>query len=171
MEIRQIIFVRTQNKDYLIGVNELEVTTKKDRRIKMKKNFTVILGAAMLFAMLMLSGCEVSTANMSSLKTASDKEGKSATSTFKPGDTFYGVATISNNPGDVKVKMYLSDPKGTAIKSTEITVDVKGDGNAILSMPVNEGMPAGEYKVTAEMLNSSGEKKDSKTANFTLAGE
>lgn len=137
----------------------------------MKKKLIFSLGATVLFAMLMLSGCNVSTANMSGLKTATDREGKSEASKFKPGDTFYGVATISNNPGDVKVKMYLSDPKGTAIKSTEITADVKGDGNAILSMPVNEGMPAGEYKVTAEMINEAGEKKDSKTANFSLTGE
>jgi hypothetical protein len=143
----------------------------KDRRKKMKKKLIFGLGATVLFAMLMLSGCEVSTANMSGLKTATDKEGKSATSTFKPGDTFYGIATIANNPGTVKVKTYWTDPKGSVIKSTESTTEVQGDGNATFSIPINEAMPPGEYKITAEMLNSSGEKKDSKTANFTLAGE
>lgn len=137
----------------------------------MKKKLIFSLGATILVAMFILSGCNVSTANMSSLKTATDREGKSETSKFKPGDTFYGIAAISNNPGDVKVKMYLTDPKGTAIKSTEVTVDVKGDGSGILNFPVTEAMPPGEYKITAEMINDSGEKKDSKTANFTLTGE
>lgn len=144
---------------------------KKDRRIKMKKNFTVILGAAMLFALFMLSACSFSTANMSSLKTATDKEGKSETSKFKPGDTFYGIATISNNPGTVKVKTYWTDPKGSAIKSTESTTEVQGDGKATFSIPINEAMPPGEYKITAEMMNEDGEKKDSKTVSFTIAEE
>lgn len=137
----------------------------------MKKKFILGLSATMLFAMFMLSGCNVSTANMSGLKTATDKEGKSATSKFKPGDTFYGIATISNNPGTVKVKTYWTDPKGSVIKSTEGTTEVQGDGNATFSIPINESMPSGEYKITAEMLNESGEKKDSKTASFTLTGE
>ena len=137
----------------------------------MKKKLIFSLGATVLFAMFILSGCNVSTANMSGLKTATDREGKSETSKFKPGDTFYGVAAISNNPGTVKVKMYFTDPKGSVIKSTEITTEVNGDGNAILSVPINEAMPTGDYKITAEMINEAGEKKDSKTANFTLTGE
>lgn len=137
----------------------------------MKKKIIFSLGATVLFAMLMLSGCEVSTANMSGLKTATDREGKSETTKFKPGDTFYGIATISNNPGTVKVKFYWTDPKGSPIKQTEMTVDANGSGNVNMNIPINDAMPPGEYKITAEMLNSSGEKKDSKTANFTIAEE
>ena len=137
----------------------------------MKKKFIFSLSATVLVAMFMLSGCNVSTANMSGLKTATDKEGKSETSKFKPGDTFYGIAAISNNPGTVKVKTYWTDPKGSVIKSTESTTEVQGDGKATFSIPINEAMPPGEYKITAEMINEAGESKDSKTANFTLAEE
>ncbi len=132
----------------------------------MKKKLIFSLGATVLFAMLILSGCEVSTANLSSLKTATDKEGKSATSKFKAEDTFYGIATVSNNPGTVKVKMYLSDASGP-IKATEVTTEIKGDGNAVFNMPASQANP-GEHKITAEMLNEAGEKKDTKTASFSF---
>lgn len=131
----------------------------------MKKKIIFSLGATVLFAMFILSGCNVSTANLSGLKTATDKEGKSATTKFKAEDTFYGIATISNNPGTVKVKMYLTDPQGN--KQMERTVEVQGDGSAFLTMPASEGSP-GEHKFNAEMLNEAGEKKDSKTISFSF---
>mgnify|MGYP002781475731 CR=1 FL=1 len=137
----------------------------------MKRKIIFSLSLTILLAIFALSGCNVSTANMSSLKTATDKEGKSETSKFKPGDTFYGIATISNNPGTVKVKTYWTDPKGSVIKATESTTEVQGDGKATFSIPINEAMPPGEYKITAEMMNEDGEKKDSKTANFSLIEE
>jgi uncharacterized protein YigE (DUF2233 family) len=137
----------------------------------MKRKVIFSLSLTILLAIFALSGCNVSTANMSSLKTATDREGKSETSKFKAGDTFYGIAAISNNPGTVKVKFYWTDPKGSPIKSTEITVDANGSGNVNMNIPINEAMPAGEYKVTAEMINEDGEKKDSKTANFSIVEE
>jgi uncharacterized protein YigE (DUF2233 family) len=134
----------------------------------MKKKIFNGLGLTVVFAMFMLSACSFSTANLSGLKTATDREGKSETTKFKAGDTFYGIATVANNPGNVKVKFYWTDPKGSPIKSTEITVAADGSGNVNMNIPINEAMPAGEYKVTAEMMNEDGEKKDSKTATFSI---
>lgn len=136
----------------------------------MKKKFIFSLSVTIVFAMFMLSACSFSTANLSGLKTATDREGKSETTKFKAGDTFYGIASVSNNPGTVKVKLYLTDPKGTVIKQTETMADVEGDGTAIFSMPVTEAMPPGDYKITSEMMNDGSEKKDSKTAGFSLGG-
>lgn len=133
----------------------------------MKKKLIFSLSATVLVAMFILSGCNVSTANLSGLKTATDKEGKSVTSKFKAEDTFYGIATISNNPGTVKVKMYLSDASGSPIKQTEMTTEVQGDGNAVFNMPASQANP-GEHKITAEMMNEAGEKKDTKTASFSF---
>jgi uncharacterized protein YfaS (alpha-2-macroglobulin family) len=121
--------------------------------------------ALVVFAAL---GCNVSTANLSSLKVSKDKEATSETSSFKGGDTIYGKAMVSNNPGKVKVKLYLSDPKGATMPGSEVTLDIDGDGSANYSLPTTEAMPAGSYKLTADMINDAGEKKDSKSATFNI---
>lgn len=113
-------------------------------------------------------GCNVSTANLSSLKISKDKEGATETSSFKPGDTVHGKAVVSNNPGKVKVKLALTDPKGAALSGSEVTLDIDGDGAANYSLPTPEAMPTGSYKLTADMINDAGEKKDSKSASFNI---
>lgn len=122
--------------------------------------------AVVIFVM---QGCSFSTANLSSLKTSKDKDGKEETTNFKAGDTIYAKAVISNNPGKVKVKFSLADPKGQAMSSSDVSVDIDGDGNASYTLPTTAALPAGSYKLTADMLNDSGEKKDSKSATLTIA--
>lgn len=118
--------------------------------------------------------CSMSTANLSSLKTSKDKDGKSETASFAPGDTLYGKAAVANNPGKVKVKLYLTAEnvkelkQGETLKGSEVTLDIDGDGSANYSVPVSEGFPAGTYKLNADMMNDSGEKKDSKSVNVTI---
>lgn len=129
--------------------------------------FSVIL-------LLMAQACSFSTANMSSLKTSKDKEGKSDASSFTTGDTLYGNAQIANNPGKVKVKFWLTAEdvkgltKGETLKGSEVTVEIPGDGVAKFSVPVSAALPAGTFKLNADMLNENGEKKDSKSANVTI---
>jgi hypothetical protein len=125
----------------------------------------VLIGSLALFLML---ACNASTANMSSLKTSTDKEGKSEATKFKIGDTIYGAATISNNPGKVKVKLYLVDPKGETLKGTDVSVDIDGDGIARYNLALPDGIPAGSYKLNADMLNDASEKKDSKSVGVTI---
>jgi hypothetical protein len=111
---------------------------------------------------------------MSGLKTSTDKDGKSESSSFKTGDTIYARATIANNPGKVKVKFTLMPEdvkgmtKGESIKNAETSVDLDGDGVATFSLPINPAIPGGTYKINADMINDAGEKKDSKSANFTV---
>jgi hypothetical protein len=137
----------------------------------MKKQSIFNSVAVTAIALFLLLACNASTANMSSLKTSTDKEGKSETTKFKIGDTMYGAATISNNPGKVKVKLYLADPKGETISGTEVSVDLDGDGVAKYNLTLPEGIASGTYKLNADMLNDAGEKKDSKSADVTIEGE
>jgi len=142
------------------------------------KNFRISAVASLfvLFIFLM-QGCSFSTANMSSFKTAKDKEGKSETTSFKTGDTIYGLATISSNPGKVKVNFSLIPEaaegltKGESIKGAEVSVSLDGDGVATFSLPVSAALPSGTYKLNADMVNEAGEKKDSKSANITVAND
>jgi uncharacterized protein YxeA len=134
----------------------------------MKKTNVISTAVIIAIGIFLMMACNMSTANMSSLKTSTDKEGKSETSKFKDGDTLYGTAAISNNPGKVKVKFYLVDSKGGTLKGSEVSVEVPGDGVANYNVPVSEGFPAGTYKLNAEMMNEEGEKKDSKSVNVTI---
>jgi hypothetical protein len=128
-------------------------------------NFSAVLAVA-LFVLL---GCNAGTANMSSFKTSTDKEGKTETTTFKDGDTLYANAIVSNNPGKVKVKLSLVDSKGATVPGSEVSIDLDGSGTANYHVAVSEALPAGSYKVNADMINEAGEKKDSKSVNVTIA--
>lgn len=119
--------------------------------------------------------CSATTANISSIKLAKDKEGKNVASDFKAGDVIYGLAQISNNGGKVKVKFRLvaDDVKGMTagetVKGTEITVDMEGDGIASYTLTTPQAMLSGNYKVIAEMLYND-EKKDEKSIGLKVAG-
>ena len=127
-------------------------------------------GALVLaIAVFMALGCSMSTANLSSLKVGKDKAVTSEAASFKPGDTIYGVATVANNPGKVKVNLYLVDSKGTTLPGSEVPLTIDGDGTANYSLPLPESFAPGSYKLNADMMNESGEKKDSKSAAITIA--
>ena len=137
-----------------------------------------MLSGAGLFALavFLIQGCNVSTANISSFKTYSDKEGKVETKSFKAGETVYAKATISNNPGKVKVKYSMIPEadfddmkKGESIKELETSYDMNGDGVATYTFAPTAAFPGGTFKINADMLNEAGEKKDSKTATVTFA--
>lgn len=118
--------------------------------------------------------CSFSTANLGDLKTSTDKEGKSGTSSFKSGDTLYGNVPVQNNPGKVKVKFSLVAEdvkelkKGDVLKGSDVSLDIEGDKMASYNVPVSAGFPGGKYKLNAEMINEQGEKKDSKTVDVTV---
>jgi hypothetical protein len=114
----------------------------------------------------------VSTANLSSLKMTTDKAGTQETTTFKTGETFYAKAEVSN-AGKVAVKFYLvaddapGKKKGDLIPGSEVKVDLPSSGTASFNATFPASM-AGKYTIIADMLNESGEKKDSKSVNFTM---
>jgi hypothetical protein len=130
--------------------------------------------AIIAFAFVALQACNMSTANLSSLKTYTDKDGKAESSAFKTGDVLNGRAQVSNNPGKVKVKFTLvaddvkGMTKGEMLKGSDVTVDIENDGIATYTVPVSAGFLAGSYTLNADMVNSEGAKKDSKTAKVTV---
>ena len=134
----------------------------------MKKSNMFSIASVFVLLVFLALGCNMSTANMSSLKTSTDEAGKSEAAKFKDGDTLYARAQIANNPGKVKVKFSLVTDKGETFKGSEFTVDIDGDGVASYHVTVSEGLPSGNYKVNADMLNDAGEKKDSKSASVTI---
>jgi hypothetical protein len=140
----------------------------------MKISIKFLTVTALAFAFIVMQACSFSTANLSSLKTSTDKDGKTEASAFKTGDTLNAQAQVSNNPGKVKVKFTLvaedvkGMTKGDALKGADVSVDIDGDGIATYTLPVSMGVPAGTYKLNADMLNDKGEKKDSKSANITV---
>ena len=140
----------------------------------MKKSPVMSLVAVFALLAFIALGCNFSTANMSSLKLSKDAGGSQEASSFTAGDTIYANATISNNPGKVSVKFKLTAEtaegmtSGEVVKGSEVSVELNSDGVAKYQIPVPEGAPAGTYKLTADMHNDSGERKDGKTAMLTI---
>lgn len=136
------------------------------------------LNGLIIVAIVLLTGawaCNMSTANLSSLKTSKDKDGGQETTTYKAGDTIYATAAVSNNPGKVTVKMYMTIDdapgmkKGDQVPNSEVKLDIDGDGRAKYNFPTFPTTQGGKFTVVADMLNESGEKKDSKTVSITVA--
>jgi hypothetical protein len=138
----------------------------------MKIIVTFLAGIVLAFS---LFACSFSTANMSSLKTSTDKDGKAESTSFKGGDTLNAKAEIANSLSKVTVKFALvvedvkGMTKGETVKGSEVKVDLPSSGTATYSLPIPAGVPGGTYKLTADMLNEGGEKKDGKTVNITVA--
>ena len=140
----------------------------------MKNKFQLVFSIAALFAFGI--ACNMSTANMSSFKVGKDKEVKTEASSFKGGETIYGVATISNAPGETTVKFQLTADdvsgmtKGELVKGSNVDVKLPSSGTATYSLPIPNGVPGGKYILTADMHNETGEKKDGKTTTITIEG-
>lgn len=142
------------------------------------KNIRLFVSIGMLaLAAFVMQACEFSSANMSGLKVTKEKDGTADASQFKTGETIHAKADIKNNPGKVKVKLYLvvedakGLKKGETLKGSEVSVDIPGDGYATYNLPVSPALPGGKYKLNADMLNEAGEKKDGKSADITITQE
>jgi hypothetical protein len=145
-----------------------------------KQNSNFFLALGLLATFVLACSFSAGTANLSSMKVgreANEKgELKEETNSFKPTDKVYAVAQVSNNGGKVKVKFrtVVEDAKGLkggeAINGSEVTLDVDGSRPAIYNLGIPAGFPNGRYRVEAEMLNDKGEKKDEKSATFTVSG-
>jgi hypothetical protein len=116
-----------------------------------------------------------STANLSGLKLGKDKDVSAETSSFGANDTIYAVATVSNAPGAVKVtgRLVFDQVEGEQsgpIPGLEKTLDLAGSGTATYTFtPPPSGWPKGKYKVEVQMMNEQGEKKDEKSASFSVS--
>ena len=119
--------------------------------------------------------CNMSTANLSSLKLGKDKSASQEASTFGADETVYAVAIVSNAPGKVKVKGLLAfeDVEGQKpgpIPGLEKTLDLDGSGTATYTFtPPPSGWPKGKFKVEVTLMDESGAQKDQKSATFSVS--
>ncbi len=114
----------------------------------MKKILLIVTG--LLVFMLLACGFNVSTANISDAKTATDPEGASPTTVFDQGDVFYAVVTLANAPDDTTVKASWVavqaegvDPN-LVIDEAELT---SGSGLLQFDLSNDKLWPVGKYKV------------------------
>lgn len=125
--------------------------------------------------MAVILACNVSTANLSSLKIGKDKAVSSESSSFGPNDTVYAVGTVSNAPGKVKVKGLLAfeDVEGQKpgpVPGLEKTLDLEGSGTATYTFtPPPDGWPKGKYKIEVILMDESGAQKDQKSGTFSVS--
>jgi hypothetical protein len=138
-----------------------------------KTRFNFVLATGLLLVVVL--ACNVTTANLSSVKIGKDKAVNSESSSFGPNDTVYAVGTVSNAPGKVKVKGLLAfeDVEGQKqgpIPGLEKTLDLEGSGTATYSFtPPPDGWPKGKYKIEVTLMDDSGAQKDQKSATFTVS--
>lgn len=131
------------------------------------------LALALLLAVVV--ACNMSTANLSSLKLGKDKTASQESSTFGADETVYAVAVVSNAPGKVKVKGALAfeDVEGQKpgpIPGLEKTLDLDGSGTATYTFtPPPTGWPKGKFKVEVTLMDESGAQKDQKSATFSVS--
>lgn len=138
---------------------------------------TTTLNSALALSLLVIAvlACSATTANISALKVAKDESASKETSSFEANDTIYGVATISNAPGKVKVKgrLAIEDVEGQKpgpIPGLEKTLDLGGSGTATYTFtPPPSGWPKGKYKLEVILMNDAGEQSDTKSASFSVS--
>ena len=138
-----------------------------------KSRLSFVIATGLLLAVVL--ACNVSTANLSSVKISKDKTASSETSSFGPNDTVYAVGTVANAPGKVKVKGLLAfeDVEGQKqgpIPGLEKTLELEGSGTATYTFtPPPDGWPKGKYKIEVTLMDEKGEQKDQKSATFTVS--
>jgi len=138
-----------------------------------KSRLSFVIATGLLLAVVL--ACNVSTANLSSVKISKDKTASSETSSFGPNDTVYAVGTVANAPGKVKVKGLLAfeDVEGQKqgpIPGLEKTLDLEGSGTATYTFtPPPDGWPKGKYKIDVILLDDAGAEKDKKSGTFSVS--
>lgn len=135
----------------------------------------MILGAFLLIS----TACSfsTSTANLSDLKLAKDKDGGGATSTFKPNDVIFAVTAVNNAVGKNKAKFRVlvdnvsGAQAGSVAYKLDSSIDVEGSRPIWFTFSAPDGFVAGTYKTEIVLVDESGKELDRKTATFTIAGE
>jgi hypothetical protein len=122
------------------------------------------------FLILTLGACNfsASTANISSAKMATDKDGKNPTKAFSPDEPFYCIVELSNAPDDTKVRAVWTAVKAEgADPNTKIDEAKATSGSGQLQFYLsNDGSwPTGDYKVD---LYLNDDKEPSKTLTFEV---
>jgi hypothetical protein len=134
------------------------------------KTTLLFLPLCAAFLVLALSACSfsASSANISSAKMATDKDGKHPTKTFSPDQPFYCIAELSNAPNDTKVRAVW-----TAVKAEGADANTKideasatsGSGQLQFTLSNQGSWPTGDYKVDLYLNDA---KEPTKTLEFRV---
>ena len=126
---------------------------------------------------LVLSACNVSTANIGSLTTSKDANATTPSTTFGTQDTIYAVASADNVPSPVTMKWrtYTEKVEGQTdnapIETFDASFDLAADGTSTYNLsPPPAGWPPGVYKLEVTMLLEGGKQQDQKSVSITVAG-
>ena len=141
--------------------------------MKNKINVSIALGIVILAAM----ACSFSTANLSEIKLAKDKDGGGASTSFKPNDEIFVVTAVNNASGKNKVKFRVLFDKvegaqtDTVAYKLDTTLDVDGSRPVWFNFSHPEGFISGTYKTEVVLTGDDGKELDRKTGSFTITGE
>ena len=130
----------------------------------------LILPACAAFLVLVLSACSfsASSANISSAKMSTDKDGKNQTQTFSPNEPFYCIVELSNAPDDTEVRaVWIAVKVEGADPNTKIDEATAKSGSGQLQFNLsNDGpWPTGDYKVDLYLNDA---KEPTKTLTFKV---
>ena len=130
----------------------------------------LILPACAAFLVLVLSACSfsASSANISSAKMSTDKDGKNQTQTFSPNEPFYCIVELSNAPDDTEVRaVWIAVKAEGADPNTKIDEATAKSGSGQLQFNLsNDGpWPTGDYKVDLYLNDA---KEPTKTLTFKV---
>ena len=134
------------------------------------KTTLLFLPLCAAFLVLALSACSfsASSANISSAKMATDKDGKNPTKTFSPDQPFYCIVELSNAPDDTKVRAVWTAVRAEgADANTKIDEASATSGSGQLQFNLtNQGpWPTGDYKVDLYLNDA---KEPTKTLEFKV---
>ncbi len=131
-------------------------------------------GAVVLLAV--LAACTPGVPHIRDLKIGKDKEVNSESKSFGTHEKIFAVAHISSVSEKMTIKWQVIAVKAGGqenfrVPNLETSFDLDSDNDATFYMePPDAGWPTGQYQIELRLLTNSGEKKDEKTADFTVTG-
>ena len=154
----------------------------------MKNKINTIIGVCLLLMVSLACECEHSsesrtgngilstTAHIEDLKFGTNENAVPPADVFQPKDQIYGVFKIGGASSEYKIKyrLLVDDVKGAKpgflVKEDEMP-QMKG-GSHWFSFSMDEGFPAGRYRVETVLLDEeNGREIDRKEGFFTVAGD
>lgn len=142
----------------------------------MKKTINLCLVLGILLTFGLACSFNTTTANLSEIKLATDKEGKNEVKTAKVGETLYVLSNLNNALEAYKVRweVYTENVKGVEsgkhLEPFDMEQNVSGSTNIGYTLKLKEGTSNGDYRVKVILLGEGGKEIDSKSAVFKLEG-
>lgn len=143
----------------------------------MTNKINSIFALGILIIISMACNFSFSTAGLSDLKFARDKNGGGASTTFKPEDEIFVITAVNNSIDKAKVKFRVLFDKvegassGAVAYKIEKELPVEGNGSVSFNFSFPQGLAPGSYKAEVVLTGGDGKELDRKTGTFTIAGD